>query len=68
MVEDGGCGFLVERGDIEAMTHFTLMILKDEQLGRQLGARGRKLAGEKFSDQQMVSQYENYFRKILGPS
>ena len=64
VVEDGRSGFLVDKGDIEAMSRFGLLILKNAKLGRRMGERGRYLAVNRFSEQEKVTEYEQYYQKI----
>ncbi len=64
VVEDGRSGFLVDKGDIEVMSRFALLILEDEELSRRMGARGRYLAVNRFSETEKVTEYEQYYQKI----
>ena len=64
VVEDGRSGFLVDKGDIEAMSRFALLILENAKLGRRMGERGRYLAVNRFSEQEKVTEYEQYYQKI----
>ncbi|MGA1826210.1 MAG: N-acetyl-alpha-D-glucosaminyl L-malate synthase BshA [bacterium] len=65
VIEDGACGFLVDKGDIESMAHSALMILKDDNLRRRLGERGRFLSVHHFSEQEKVAEYESYYQQVL---
>ncbi|MEW6380910.1 MAG: N-acetyl-alpha-D-glucosaminyl L-malate synthase BshA [bacterium] len=65
VIEDGQSGFLVDKGDVESMARFALSILEDEKLGRQLGERGRYLAVSRFSEQDKVAEYEQYYQQIM---
>ncbi|MGA1869133.1 MAG: N-acetyl-alpha-D-glucosaminyl L-malate synthase BshA [bacterium] len=67
VIEDEGCGFLVDKGDIEAMARAALLILKDGQLSNKLGERGRSLSIHRFSDQDKVVEYESYYHHICSP-
>lgn len=66
VVEDRRCGFLVDKGDIEAMAYFALLVLEDQELSRSMGERGRYLAVSKFSEQEKVSEYERYYHQIIN--
>lgn len=62
VVVEGKSGFLVE--DTEEMPALAIKILQDSDLQRRLGEAGRKIAREKFSLKEVVSQYEDYYRGI----
>ncbi|MEW5800863.1 MAG: N-acetyl-alpha-D-glucosaminyl L-malate synthase BshA [bacterium] len=64
VVEDGRSGFLVAKGDIEAMARFALLILEDKELSQRMGERGRYLAVNRFSEEEKVTEYEQYYQKI----
>jgi N-acetyl-alpha-D-glucosaminyl L-malate synthase BshA len=64
VIEDGRSGFLVDKGDIEAMSRFALLIIENAKLGRRMGERGRYLAVNRFSEQEKVTEYEQYYQKI----
>jgi len=65
VVEDGRTGFLVDKGDVQAMAHFATMILKDAQLGYRLGKRGRYIARSRFSEREKVAEYERYYQEVF---
>jgi len=65
VVEDGRSGFLVDKGDIEAMARFALLILENEKLGHKLGERGRFLAMSRFSAQSKAAEYEQYYQQVM---
>lgn len=48
LIEDGGTGFLVERGDHQAMADRLLQLLARPELRRTLGSAGRRRAEERF--------------------
>lgn len=49
VVEHGENGFLVDRGDLEALVAHTRSLADDESLRRRVGDRGRSLVEERFT-------------------
>ena len=66
LVEHGECGFLAPVKDVDQMSEYGINILKDDNLCKQLGKRGREIALEKFNEEKIVSQYEQYYEEILN--
>jgi L-malate glycosyltransferase len=66
VVEEGGCGYLFEVGDVIGMANTTLMILKDEEERKRLGRRGREIAITRFATEKIIPQYEELYRKVIG--
>lgn len=62
--EDEG-GFLFDPGDWEAMADGALRVLTDDALGREIGGRGRERAARLFSEDNVVTSYEDYYYRIL---
>ena len=56
LISDGGSGYLVDRGDTEAMSRHVLELLHDRDLRRRMGEAGRETVGEKFNLQKNVAQ------------
>jgi len=65
VVEDNGCGFLFEIGDIERMASAALNVLKDDTERRRLGARGREIAISNFTTDRMIPQYEHLYERLI---
>jgi glycosyltransferase involved in cell wall biosynthesis len=57
LVEDGVTGFVVPRGDVDAMQRAVERLLDDESLARRLGAAGRRRVEERFTLAKMVDGY-----------
>lgn len=66
LVEHGECGFLAPVTDVDQMSEYGINILKDKNLWKRLGERGRQIALEKFQDEKIVSRYEQYYEKVLN--
>jgi len=62
LVIDGETGYLVPPADPEAMADALLRLIRDPQLRREFGRRGRERVKEHFSLQVMVQKYED----VLG--
>lgn len=56
LVEDGKTGFLVERGDSEAMAERILQLLANPELRERMGRAGRQAAEAKFDHRQKVAE------------
>jgi N-acetyl-alpha-D-glucosaminyl L-malate synthase BshA len=65
VVEDGGCGFLFEIGDIDRMAEAALTVLEDDAERKRLGARGREIAISNFTTDKIIPQYEALYRRIV---
>ncbi len=66
LVEEGGCGYLFEIGDVSAMAEAALKVLNDESERKRLGRRGREIAVSKFATEKIIPQYEALYRKVIG--
>ena len=65
VVEDGGCGFLSEVGDVEAMSKAALRVLNDPDERERLGRRGREIAVSRFTSDEIIPQYEDLYRRVI---
>ena len=65
VVNDGETGFLSDIGDIAKMTEDTLVLLRDENLRRTFGERGRELAIQRYSTDKIIPQYIAFYEKVV---
>lgn len=65
VVTDGETGFLSDVGDIEKMTEDTLRLLRDEDLRRAFGEKGRESAIQRYSTDKIIPQYIAFYEKIV---
>ncbi len=65
VVNDGESGFLSDVGDVVKMSKDTLRLLKDEEIRRAFGERGRELAVQRYSTNQIIPQYIAFYEKIV---
>ena len=65
VVNEGESGFLSDVGDVEKMSVDTLKLLKDEDLRRSFGTRGRELAISRYSTEKIIPQYIAFYEKIV---
>lgn len=65
MITHGENGFMMEPGDIEKLAEYILMILLDEKLGKQMGARGEQIVLEKFTLQSLITKVENLYASLV---
>jgi glycosyltransferase involved in cell wall biosynthesis len=66
LVTDGVDGFLEPMGDISAQAARVVELLRDEQLHSGMAKAGRRAAVERFSTDQVISQYESYYQEVLA--
>ena len=65
VVNDGESGFLSDVGDVEKMSVDTVRLLKDENLRRAFGEKGRELAVSRYSTSKIIPQYIAFYEKIV---
>ena len=65
VIADGKTGLLVPQGDESALGEALLRLLKDPDLQRELGAKGRQFVLERFDWESAADRYANLFVKIL---
>jgi N-acetyl-alpha-D-glucosaminyl L-malate synthase BshA len=66
LVTDGVDGFLEPMGDIHAQAARVVELLRDEQLHSRMAKAGRQAAVERFSTEQVISQYEKYYDEVVS--
>ena len=66
VVTDGETGFLSDVGDVEKMAEDTLRLLRDDEMRRSYGKRGRELAIERYGTEKIIPQYIEFYEKVLG--
>jgi glycosyltransferase involved in cell wall biosynthesis len=65
MIEDGKSGFLVPRGDVEALAAAMQELISDAELRQRLGAAAREMA-KQFTPNTLVPRIENLYRLIIS--
>ncbi|NOX44466.1 MAG: glycosyltransferase [Caldiserica bacterium] len=65
-VRDGETGFLVAPGDYDAAAGRVLELLRDEDLRRELGTRGREHVRENFLITRLLRDWLSLIRELLG--
>lgn len=66
VVEEGETGLLAELGDVDAMAHAALGILRDEATYRRMGAAARRRAVEHFHPSLILPQYLRVYEDLVG--
>ena len=66
VVEDGGCGYLFEIGDVNGMAEAALLLLNDAALHSRFGVRGREIAIARFTTDEIIPQYEALYQQLIG--
>ena len=65
VVQHGVTGMLAEVGDVDAMAHASLTILRDQALYLSMGRAARKRAVEHFHPSLIVPQYLDAYQQVL---
>ncbi len=66
VVDDGKSGFVLPLGDTETMASKGIELLSNERMHREFSEHARKSVSERFRDDIIVKQYEDYYREILA--
>jgi trehalose synthase len=56
-IEDGVNGFLLEPDDTEGFADKIIKILKDKEMGKELGKKGKEIVRKKFLITRLLSDY-----------
>lgn len=64
-VVHGESGYLVEAGDYEGMGEHITSLLRQPELARSMGERGRRIVMEKFSSQKQLQNVESLYSELL---
>ena len=66
VVTDGETGCLSAIGDIEKMSADAALLLSDERLRREMGARARESAVSRYNTDLVIPQYIKFYERILA--
>jgi L-malate glycosyltransferase len=64
VVDDGETGYLAPVGDVAHMADAAIALLSDQDTWRRFSAAAR-VSAERFSAEQVVTQYESYYSEVL---
>ncbi len=67
VVEDRRNGILVGPGDVQELAQAVLRLVREPELRRQMGARGREIARERFATDRIVARYADVYREMGLP-
>ena len=65
VVEEGGCGYLFEIGDVKGMAEAANRVLSDDHARERLGRRGREIAVSRFATEKIIPQYEALYDRVV---
>jgi N-acetyl-alpha-D-glucosaminyl L-malate synthase BshA len=65
LVEDKGCGYLFEIGDVDGMAAASLRVLSEDAERERLGKRGREIAVSHFRTEKIIPQYEELYSRVI---
>jgi glycosyltransferase involved in cell wall biosynthesis len=66
VVNDGESGYLSDVGDVVKMAEDTIKLLRDDEMRLAFGKRGRELAVERYSTENIIPQYIAFYEKVLS--
>lgn len=66
LITHGVNGYLEAMGDISAQAARVSELLTDETLFRRMSRAARQTAAERFSSEQVIPQYEEYYREVCS--
>lgn len=64
IVQHGRTGFLIPRGDIQALAEALLLLLKDRGLAEQMGEAGHEIALAQFNETSYVDRFVQLYQTI----
>ena len=65
IIVSGQTGFVVPPGDVEALADRVIQLLRDAALREKFGRAARQRVLEKFTQQRMIAELENFFQRAL---
>ncbi len=68
VVSEGETGYLSDVGDVTKMAEDTIKLVKDADMRRAFGKRGRELAVERYSTEKIIPQYIAFYESVLNRS
>ncbi|MEP6925104.1 MAG: N-acetyl-alpha-D-glucosaminyl L-malate synthase BshA [Pyrinomonadaceae bacterium] len=68
VVTDGVDGYLSEIGNVEKMSADAAFLLQNEELRREMGAKGRESAISRYSTDLVIPKYIEFYEKVLNGS
>ena len=66
VVTNGVDGYLIPARDVKAGAKYALEILTRPDRGRSMGQQARVNARSKYCSNDVIPQYENYYKSVLG--
>lgn len=66
VVTDSESGFLSEVGDVAKMSSDTLTLLRNDDMRRHFGARGRELAVQRYATSKIIPQYLSFYESVVN--
>ena len=66
VVNEGESGFLSDIGDVDKMAADTLKLLRDDEMRKTFGIRGREISVQRYSTETIIPQYIAFYEKVLS--
>jgi len=67
-VIDGVAGFIIEKGDVNALAEKICFLLRDKEQAQRMGAAGRQHVQKHFSRERMVRQLTSLYQQVIAES
>jgi glycosyltransferase involved in cell wall biosynthesis len=64
-LEEGASGFLIDSEDHQALAERLMLLLRDPQMARRMGRRGRQAAAERFGMTAMLARLMDIYDELL---
>lgn len=68
VIDEGADGFLREIDDLDGMAEQAVMLLSDDDLHQRVAAAARLKVEQRFCADEIVPQYEAFYRQVIGVS
>ena len=65
IITDGEAGFLIDKGDVDALETHVRTLLKDLDLGRRMGEAGREVTAARYRPEVLEGQYQGLYEEVL---
>ncbi len=66
VVVDGETGYLLPVADVDGMAERGIEILRDDELRKRMGKRGRQVAVDRFDEQKIVPYYRQMYERVIA--
>jgi len=65
LIDDGRTGFLCDMDDVDGMAECAIRVIRDTELGRQIGRTAAASVAERFCTDRVVPMYEALYQRVI---